>query len=286
MTCPSCKNEVKGNWCPTCKKTISTGGFAGGAGSTSGSIFNKSDAMNQRGSANVKDKTIDGLNSSNARQQKYSSHLQAKDKASDFGNSTRNKRWNFLEKVSLAVLFGTSVIALLAFFLPFFQGTIFQGENTFEGGISGLKIMGFDWSTMGTAKPIIGTMILLSFVLTILMLLFSLAKLVSSVLPQLNFVNNKVATYILGMLSLLMTLFMVLSFFMVTSLIKNKETDQLYITSTEPGIGILLLLLTGIFVTLLSILIMITRMKINTLNLSGNRMKSRPNIGLGDAKPM
>ncbi|MCL1944785.1 MAG: hypothetical protein FWF56_03145 [Firmicutes bacterium] len=275
MTCPGCNNEVKGNYCPTCKKSLSLGGInpaavnkAGPSSSTA--HLNRSAAMEQKGTGpKVKDKTIDGFEKSNAVQSKYSSHLVAKDRASDFGNMTRSNRWRLAETIALALLALSTIIGLVSMFMPFFSGFTTSGDQT----ITGMGSIGFDY--MGDAGASIGTMAMLSMICFGVTLVLSLIKLAAMVVPALGFMNKTPVAIAYAVLAVLSLVFAILVFSSVSAFVAKEIITDLILFEGGSGIGTLLLLIAGIGATVAGIAGALTRLKLNSLqtSVSGGKTK-------------
>ncbi|MDR1138673.1 MAG: hypothetical protein LBK70_02225 [Clostridiales bacterium] len=271
MTCPGCNNEVKGNFCPTCKKPVSLGGGLGAAKKPAASAgapsaaahLNRSAAMDQKGTGpKAKDKTIDGYDKSNAVQAKYSSHLIAKDKASDFGNMTRSNRWKLAENIAMALLLLASIIGIVALMLPFFSGLMASSGDIED--VTGLSSIGFDFKDSGGA--IIGTMSMLSMIAFALVAVLAILKLLASIVPALGFVNQTPVAIAHAVLAILGMVFAILVFTSVSAFIAKGSIANLINFEGNSGVGTLLLLIAGISAVVVGLAGALTRLKLNTLN--------------------
>ena len=279
MTCPGCNNDVKGNYCPTCKKSLSLGGISPAATNKAGpkvagsnaAHLNRSAAMDQKGSGpKVKDKTIDGYEKSNEKQAKYSSHLIAKDRASDFGNMTRSKRWRMAESGLMGLLSLASLIGIIAFFLPFFTRILDNNETP----MSGMEAF---------ADTPIATLSLLSFATFIAVLALTVLKLVAIAVPSLSFMHKTPVSIAHAVLSVLALVFAILVFSGVAKIIAdrgfNLGTGSFFATTANNGMGTLLLLVAGITSVAAGLAGALTRLKINTLNDSIKGKSNSPSGG-------
>lgn len=274
--CPGCQKDVKGNFCPDCKKTLSLGGIgaatankSGAAPASSTAHLNRSAAMENKGSGpKTKDKTIEGSAKSNAIQSKYGqTHLVSKDAKSDFGNMTRSKRWVMAENIAMALLLVASIIGLVSFFLPFYQvahGTLgADGTPVYEyvnaNGMEALKDTPFS------------TVAMIGFVAMIVVLAISLLKLVGIVVKPLGDILGKTPVAIAqAVLSILALTFAILVFTSVAGVVASQGFEASdgtpVVLSGNPGVGTLLLLIAGIGSIVIGILGALTRLKLNTLN--------------------
>lgn len=272
MTCPGCNNEVKGNFCPTCKKSVSMGAMgtakpkadAKAAPASTAAHLNRSAAMEQKGSGpKTKDKTIDGYEKSNAIQAKHSSHLIAKDRKSDFGNMTRSKRWRIAESAAMGLLALAAIIGVVALMLPFF--TAVMAKSGEAEGVTGLGSIGFDYGD--SAGGIVGTMAMLSMIAFILVAVLALLKLVANAVPALGFVHATPVAMAHAVLCILALVFSILAFTGVSAFIAEEAVTGLIVKfEGGSGFGTLLLLIAGIGSTVVGLAGVLTRIKLNKLN--------------------
>jgi len=232
--------------------------------------------MDQKGSGpKTKDKTIDGFAKSNEKQAKYSSHLIAKDAASDFGNMTRSKRWRQAEMGLMGLLALSSIIGLIAFFMPFMTRTNLVDGSTVLTPISGMDAF---------KDTPISTTGMLGFVAMIVLLVLTIVKLAATVVPALDFMNKTPVAIAHGVVSALALVLSIVVFGAVVKAISdlgyNLETTNPIVLNDNSGMGTTLLLIGGIAAAVTGIMGALTRLRINTLKDStSGKSNSQPSGG-------
>lgn len=269
MTCPGCNKEVQGNFCPECKKPLSSGGPIGGAkkpaaakGAPSQTAhLNRSAAMDQKGSGpKVADKTVDVRAKSATHQANNGTgHLVNQ---SGFGNTVRDKRWRMADTIALALLAIAAIIGIVGMMMPFFTATLTAtGEET---PISGMQAISFDFKGHG---GMIGTMAMLSMVAFIVVAIISVLKLLAINVKALDFMLNVPVAAAHGVLSILALVFGVMAFTGVTAFIALQDNvgaipGLIAKFNGGNGLGTLLLLVAGIASAIIGLISVFTELKL------------------------